>query len=694
MSRLPILERNVERLLRRAYRPAACRAEFREELRQGILARVGISPSAIRWRSATRLALAASILVGTAVGLFWALFLLTGGTGPESVGLGAHVAGREGPPGVSQPAAPGMAGRKAASGRRTSAESAEGPPPVSEPSRETEPFATLVGIVRDRATGAPLTRVRVALLRESDEPRLEAPSVREFEDPEGHFRWDRIPPGRYSVYVTADGYATARKLGWSGSAPGAGLALELGRGGRIRGRVVDGATGLPVEGAIVHSEPDTPARYLWSSLAEIPPGSGAAAKTLADGTFDLPHASAGSQRLRASKAGYAPSWTKSLALEEGGELEGLNLVLGAGGGIRGSVQGATGTPLAGALVVATYDLTRGPEGGAAVAASETREDGTYEIAKIAAGPYAVLVFETREASRPLTGTDVRAAEVRPGEWTEVSFGGLGCKARLHGKVVPSRGRLPLAYTMSVVPFVGKVGGGWKASAIATDGGYSIPDLDPGPHGAYLAKPFGTEVVRLGLVDIPANADWEQDFALPDGKIRGMVSLPGGNPAAGAVLVLQRMGGPAGEREFWANTRADARGHFTIPYLPSGTFELTAYPVEPGFAFERAGGLSLGEDADLALDLRIQEGGEIAIRALDTSKTGVADVEIRCFDAEGVEVAFTPPPQRTDAEGRFAAKGARFGRWRVVVERDGKKIGEGWVDVVQRGTHALEIPVER
>jgi hypothetical protein len=93
------------------------------------------------------------------------------------------------------------------------------------------------------------------------------------------------------------------------------------------------------------------------------------------------------------------------------------------------------------------------------------------------------------------------------------------------------------------------------------------------------------------------------------------------------------------------------------------------------------------------NIRLGPGATIQVRVRDAAGKPVAGAGIRMIDESGREVSFAQPPQRTSETGEFVASGARLGAWRAVIERDGKKIGEGIVDARRQGAHSLEITAQ-
>jgi 5-hydroxyisourate hydrolase-like protein (transthyretin family) len=705
---MTIPEYNISRLLRHAYQPAPCRAEFREELCRLLVMRVGASPSARHWRLAAGLALAASLLIGVGVAIWWSASRAGGASG-DGVDLRADLRGGVrlgntnfdgGPSGVNGSGVGIPTREDAGAGAGSRPDSEPGGPPRMAAGPEAAK-TQLSGRVVDGATGAPVPDFTIVALRETRLPALPGAVVREVHDPDGRFQLAGLPSGGYSITALASGFAAGRKVGIEVGelAPAESLVFELDRGGRVRGRVVDAETGEPIDGAIVLSESDTPLSYLWSSLAQLPEKGATGLTTRADGAFDFLHLSAGIQQLRASKPGFAPVWSDPIPLAVGRDVSGVVLKMQHGGGIRGTVRSSTGAPLPGITVSAAMNIVR-TNAPVTVSQAKTNHDGTYELKNLSAGLHAVYVElhepASRATSHPAGEGVVKPATVQDGQWTTLDFGGLHHKSRLYGRIESAGVELDPKYTIGIMPTVFQGTGemSWKAAVPDAEGRYEFNDIDSTSYRICLATAFGLDVIVLGEVDVPEASDKEANYVLKRGVMSGLVcDAATGLPLSRAVVVLLHSDA-SGRTEFVAKVQTDSSGKFAIPHISNGGYDVIVYATSGDYAFERLPAVSVGsESAGKDLVVRLGPGAEIRTRVRDASGKPVANVGIRFFDAAGVETPFAAPPQTTDAAGAFVARGARLGVWRAVIERDGKKIGEGSIDAARPGTHALEITAQ-
>jgi hypothetical protein len=119
--------------------------------------------------------------------------------------------------------------------------------------------ATLEGdVVDDR--GAPVTAYTLGIESYMG-PATGGPSgqSRPFHDPSGAFSWDRLPAGRYVLTASAEGHPPARSspVEVDAGRTSARVHLTIGRGGTLRGKVLDAATRKPLAGATVALDAST-----------------------------------------------------------------------------------------------------------------------------------------------------------------------------------------------------------------------------------------------------------------------------------------------------------------------------------------------------------------------------------------------------------------------------------------------------
>jgi hypothetical protein len=113
----------------------------------------------------------------------------------------------------------------------------------------------LTGKVSERGGVKPVPAFTVVVTRKLGPLEHDTATVRAFFDSRGTYAIDGLAAGDYDVTVAAHGFAVSGASPVSMAAGAGAVAdFELGRGARLAGTVVDGATNKPLEGAAVSVE--------------------------------------------------------------------------------------------------------------------------------------------------------------------------------------------------------------------------------------------------------------------------------------------------------------------------------------------------------------------------------------------------------------------------------------------------------
>jgi hypothetical protein len=203
------------------------------------------------------------------------------------------------------------------------------------------PFAGVSGRVTDFATGLPVTRFQVELVRESQGERsftigwLEQRSE-SFANEEGRYSLDDLPARDYSLKVSADGYAPALRKVRLDPGSDARVDVALSAGARIVGSARSTRDGAPVAGARIQLLPAGELRdpalyevYARSVLTQV------------DGTFEVDGLPDGEYTLRVSHEDYYPASAARdirFALPSEAPLV-FDLELHPAGKVRGTIRG-------------------------------------------------------------------------------------------------------------------------------------------------------------------------------------------------------------------------------------------------------------------------------------------------------------------------------------------------------------------
>jgi protocatechuate 3,4-dioxygenase beta subunit len=379
----------------------------------------------------------------------------------------------------------------------------------------------ILGRVVDGATGAAIDAFRIRFVT----PRLAAGEelLRQYSS-----RWSEGQP-----FVDAGGRWEARGrlavgavVGVEVSAPGFTPAIDdhvvvrpldgtdevvmaLHRGARVTGRVVDAATGLPVEGALVRWF----ARAEWVELeTSHQPAGVPQARTDADGRFELDGVPTGDARLGIAADGYAPHADGPFSIADGTVERAIALT--CGGAIAGVLLEAGGTPLAGEEILFGRIGSREDEHIALSRVVTTDADGRFQAETLVPGNWQVthrvrLANQSAYAIRRL----VRVAE---GARAEVELRPLGT-ARVRGTLrAPASTELPPALPVSIHPAQGfEDRAMWMRGChgtVAVDGAFAVGGLAPGEYTASVYPQGGLTTLR-GSVRFTVDAGGIADVIL-------------------------------------------------------------------------------------------------------------------------------------------------------------------------------------
>lgn len=537
--------------------------------------------------------------------------------------------------------------------------------------------------------GAPVARFRVVTLQQVNLPQRAEPRAFAIEDAQGRFALSDLVPGTHRVYVIAEGFAVAKSdlvVVGSGVAQRVDLALE--RGGSVTGSVLDAETGTPVPGAYLVSESDTQIAVL--SL-DPPDNAGFDRATVGfgNGNFRFERLASGDQILRASAPGYGAAWVDVLGLADGEERGDVVFRLPRTGRIEGSALDAAGLPIPEVMVIAsTTDFER-KRPCLTYRRAIGDVEGRFTLPDLGAGAWTVLNFGPVANLRDGQYTpEFALAGVRVGEATRVDFHAKRPKRVLSGVVRDARGEPVAGLGLMLAPRGGgdpTSGNGWSSATTLADGGYRIPEVEPGEHDLYVAWGGLTEMVYVESFEVLGRGDAVHDVALPAGEARGRV-LDGvrGRGMELAVVVLYSFE-PHGTRRFSGKVVTDAEGRFTMRPLRDGRHELWAYSGTEAYGQESGALVVEGGVARGATEFTLFPGGSLLVRVSAGGK-GLVGADVRFHDERGLEAQLSERTT-TDAAGTYVVGGIKPGRWRVSASDAAGRTAEAEVQV-EVGARAL------
>jgi len=307
--------------------------------------------------------------------------------------------------------------------------------------------------------------------------------------------------------------------------------------GVVTGRVIDAATGEPIEGATVSLSP------VRSSTSPAPPASPTLLRSLmnqtnVNGTFEIGGVLAGRWSIHADKEGYAPLAPGSQVIDvAGGAARVRDIRIDRGGAIIGRVLDSRGGPVVRMSVLATQQV-RNRDGTVRLtggASGQTNDLGEFRISGLVPGQYAVFAQPTQNVVNPFTGGSPTAA---PSAYVRTFFPGASDPAQA-GPVSVSRGGTTTGIEFSMLSAPS-----YQVFGVVVDTG---------------GQPVGGAVVRLfqARPPLPATSFQASPSAL-DGTFV-VVNVPEGRYSAQAAIPLvvkNANGGMSGSLRFGT---ADAAG---------------------------------------------------------------------------------------------------------------------------------------
>ncbi|HKE02169.1 MAG TPA: carboxypeptidase-like regulatory domain-containing protein, partial [Planctomycetota bacterium] len=489
-------------------------------------------------------------------------------------------------------------------------------------------------------------RGRVKLRRESDREIV----IEEQEtttDPQGAFQFDDLAPGVVTLVADAPEHATTESGPLPVGPDTVDAVLQLDAGVAWSGRLVD-EQGAPVAGARVY-------------LPEISRASGRArglrgepVATDARGAFELANVSPSVHSLVVVRADFAPAVVRvgessdRAAKRDLGELR-----LAASGALRGQVLDARGFPVPGAVVTLA-----GAQTIAAVAPrGETAADGTFTIAGLAAGSYALDLVDP--AASALAGGFRRKTyelDLAPGETRTVTLDARD-DARVRGHVRVSGGA-PAESTEVALCAADHSGREIAAAEVDIDGSFELSAPRAGTFLLEVRSLDGPTVRASRLVTLAPRETKEATIELGNASLSGHVSTSGDRtPVPNARVEIET---DLGAR--WM-LLADAEGRFRVNGLPAGVVRARA--LARGFAMAPAQTLRVAEGANATCGFELTPESVVTIQVTDAARRPLPGARVAAWLDDGTFVG----DEKTDAKGEVPLRALAGGNLQVVVEHE-------------------------
>lgn len=488
----------------------------------------------------------------------------------------------------------------------------------------------ICGLVVDAASRLPVAGALVALRGPTGSATTTAGG-------DGHFCFPDLVAGSYCLLARRGGRSSEAVDGLplaAGESLG-GVALLLGGGVRVTGRVRDRITGTGVAGARVSARVD---------------GLGvAAARTDGDGDYRIDGLGAGDHVLEVTARGYAPGHV-DLAVDGRGPVTGVDLWLDPGASLEGTVVDPAGKPVSGAVVTASpYRLVASPAPVVSnpKAGAVTGAQGTF---RLVAPPGLLTLYATRAPLGPgrLGGVQATAGATVKGLVVHLSrAAGLVLEvAGDDGRPVPgARVRVVCA--------------GDLLCAFATtgpDGMATLSSLAPGAARIRADAPGRGEAGA----DVTLDAGLKRRLTLVlggTGTIAGRVVGAAGDPLSGAVVRLTSELSPADARQAVSGTD----GTFLVEVPVQVPYTVTA-SMRGGRVAERR-----GVEAGQTVHLVARAAGRISGQVLGADGQPVTDFTVVAVpDPGGGDAGRSGYTRRRFATGSgdFVLDEVPAGRYRV------------------------------
>lgn len=218
--------------------------------------------------------------------------------------------------------------------------------------------AELTGRVVEAGTDKPVTKFKARLLLapvgvpdQGNQTQYEATHIEADAGPEkdGSFSLPGVNPGMYVIKVTAAGYASRTTEPFQvvdANNPPA-ITIQLTKGGSIKGRLVDAATGSPVVGAQISShDGNTPAGQFDPFFEHLGASRATERKVRSndDGAFDMKSLAPGRYRLKIEHPDFTYTWVEDLNVAESNATDAGSISLKVGGALSGKVIEGSGKP--------------------------------------------------------------------------------------------------------------------------------------------------------------------------------------------------------------------------------------------------------------------------------------------------------------------------------------------------------------
>jgi large repetitive protein len=512
----------------------------------------------------------------------------------------------------------------------------------------------LSGRVEDAATREPVTDFSIApspsLGRRGFVMSIGS-SARTFHTEDGTFTLPDVPPGKWTFTASSPGY---QKADISGIEIGEGQTKEgvvfsLQKGAVLRGRVLDAGTGAPIAGATVSWSESGAAANPMAALG-LAPANGTT--TDGNGAFEIE----GLPPEKITVTASAPDYLDASQPVDPTRQEEVDLSLGTGGSISGSVTTSDGAAVPGANVSLEELGGASPFGGGNSSVSDG--SGGFEFDHLAAGAYRLTARSPSTSSAPQE-IELTANERRSGVMLT-----LGAGTTVHGTVTGLA-----AGQLSGVRVIASGTGFSGSSAVDDSGSYVINGVPAGALRltATVAALAGRSVAKsIEVSDGTPEMTVDIDFP-PASTLSGHVTRSG-RPLSGILVNVTPV--TPGPNATSARGQTDDSGAYTVSGLSDGDYRVTLIGSLVGSGSSVAPSqrtVTLSGDTNLDIDLPALSVSGTVVEA--GSSEPIAGVEVRAESGQETSVRMVRSAV-TDSAGAFSIDDVDVGNYQLTAQKTG------------------------
>jgi uncharacterized GH25 family protein len=468
-------------------------------------------------------------------------------------------------------------------------------------------------------------------------------------DDQGNFVIRKITPGTFVATVNHREYATRseppREIAQAEKVEG--IVLRLPAGFVATGAVVDSETQEPVAEAQVFFDLKSQGKNAVQG-----PGVRRTGKTGTDGRFEVKGLGEGTYSLSARAKGFLSGSGRQVEISAESERE-FSVPIDLGGSISGRVIESTGTPVAGATVRPSVNVTSPEEwnqgfGNVFAISVATLADGSFKLEGLL--PHkAYTVSATQKDHAPGASKGIVVERRGSVEGIEIT---LPPGATIRGRITDASGSTGIAGASvqaqlerqeeSENRFFVQNNQGPSAAASDSEGNYILKALAAGSYTVRVQAKDRMSASRTGVEVEEGGTASGIDLVLGAGEtLRGKVVDSDGAPVAGADVQIS-----SNES---AQTRTDAEGKFQATGVPKGSVSVNV--SKQGFEQSSAQVKAPGPEVQVTLQRSAKIRGNIHAPDQETYKNyQVAAVQKR--GSEENDWGNWRYSQRNDATGAF------------------------------------------